>query len=305
MLLYVTWDVNPELFSIGGLTVRWYGALWALGIFLALIIVGKLYKNEKLPETWMDKQFMYVVIGTILGARLGHCFFYEWHLLKQPVEFLGITFKYGNPYLSKPWELLYIWQGGLASHGGALGIIIAMYFYNKKVTHKGFIWGFDRLVIGAAITGAAIRLGNLMNSEIYGSVTNLPWGFIFTQDPQGDGLPHHPTQIYEILYCLVTFAVTWWLYWKKKAYLREGLIFGVFLIGVFGTRFLLEFIKLNQEDFEGGLLLNMGQILSIPFIIWGLYLIFYHSKKHITVPAVEVETERVKPPKSKKQNLTK
>ncbi len=300
ILNYITWDVDPELFSIGPLTVRWYGLLWAIGIFLALIIVNKLYKNEKLPESWIDKKFFYMVIGVIVGARLGHCLFYEWHLLPQPVEILGITFKYGNPFLAKPWEMLYVWQGGLSSHGGAFGLMAAMYFYNKNVTKKGFIWGFDRLVIGVAVAGACIRLGNLMNSEIYGGVTNLPWGFIFVRDPRGDGLPHHPTQIYEMLYCLITFAIIWWMYWKKQAYKRVGLIFGVFLIGIFGTRFLLEFIKLDQEAFESGMWLNMGQILSIPFIIWGIYLIFFYSKKHIEKEEVPVNTEKVRQPKKKK-----
>lgn len=305
-LLYIVWDVNPELFSIGPVTIRWYGALWALGIFLALIIVQKLYKHEKLPDNWMDKQFIYVVVGTVLGARLGHCLFYEWELLAEPVKILGITFKYGNYYLSHPWQIFNVFNGGLAglaSHGGAIGIILAMHFYNKKVTHKGFIWGFDRLVIGAAITGACIRLGNLMNSEIYGSVTDMPWGFIFVQDPQGDGLPHHPTQIYEMLYCLVTFGVIWWMYWKKKAYRRTGLIFGVFLIGIFGTRFLLEFIKLDQGAFEQGMFLNMGQWLSVPFIIWGIYLII-KSKHRIQpeeVEEVKPAAEKVRPPKRKKQ----
>ena len=194
-----------------------------------------------------------------------------------PVTFLGITFKYGNHYLSHPWELLYIWHGGLASHGGAIGILIALYLFNKNVSHKGFIWGLDRLVIGAAITGACIRFGNLMNSEIYGSATSLPWGFIFVRD--GQTQPMHPTQIYEMLYCLITFAVIWWLYWKKEAYKKNGLLFGVFLIGIFGSRFILEFIKLDQEAFESGMLLNMGQILSVPFIIWGIWLIIRSGQK--------------------------
>ena len=287
LLNYITWNVDPEIFSIGPAIVRWYGLMWALGILLALLIVQKLYKHEKLPEAWIDKQFLYVVIGTILGARLGHCLFYEWHIMKEPVQFLGITFKYMNPYLSEPWKLLFIWQGGLASHGGAIGILIAMYYYNKKVTHKGFLWGMDRLVIGAAITGFCIRFGNLMNSEIYGSATNLPWGFIFVRE--GETAPMHPTQIYEMIYCFVTFVVCWWLYWKKQAYKRTGFIFGVFLLGIFGTRFLLEFIKLNQEAFEGGMLLNMGQILSIPFIIWGIGLVI-DAKNHIQGEAITPET---------------
>lgn len=277
MLNYITWNVDPELFSIGPLTVRWYGLLWAVGIWLALLIVQKIFKKEKHPDAWVDKLFIYTVLGTILGARLGHCFFYEWKELAEPISFMGITFKYGNHYLSHPWELLYIWRGGLASHGGAIGILIAMYFYNKNVSKKGFIWIFDRLVIGVALTGAAIRLGNLMNSEIYGTATSLPWGFIFVRDGQTE--PMHPTQIYEMIYCLVTFAVTYWLYYKKEAYKKPGLIFGVFLLGIFGTRFLLEFIKLNQEAFESGMILNMGQILSIPFIVWGIWLLINSNKQ--------------------------
>ncbi len=280
LLNFITWDVNPVFLHLGPLTIRWYGLLWALGIWLTLIIVQKLFKNEQLPDAWIDKLFMYTVLGAIIGARLGHCFFYEWKLLPEPVTFLGITFKYGNYYITHPWELLYIWHGGLASHGGAIGILIAIYFYNKNVSKKGYIWVFDRLVIGVAICGAAIRMGNLMNSEIYGSATTLPWGFIFIRDISGDGLPHHPTQIYEMIYCLATFGITWWLYWKKEAYKRTGLIFGVFLIGIFGSRFLLEFIKLDQEAFESGLILNMGQILSIPFIIWGIWLIIRSSKNN-------------------------
>jgi prolipoprotein diacylglyceryl transferase len=284
MLNYITWTVDPELFSVGSLTVRWYGLLWAIGIWLALVIVQKIFKHEKHPEAWVDKLFIYTVLGTIIGARLGHCFFYEWKELAEPVTFLGITFKYGNYYLSHPWELLYIWRGGLASHGGAIGILIAMYYYNKNVSKKGYIWIFDRLVIGVALAGASIRLGNLMNSEIYGTATTLPWGFIFVRDGQTE--PMHPTQIYEMIYCLVTFAVTYWLYYKKEAYKKTGFIFGVFLLGIFGTRFLLEFIKLNQEAFESGMILNMGQILSVPFIIWGIWLIMNRNK------AVAVKTKK-------------
>lgn len=279
LLNYINWNVDPELFSIGPVHVRWYGALWALGIWLALIVVQKLFKHEKLPDLWIDKLFIYTVIGTIAGARLGHCLFYEWHPLAEPTSFLGITFHYTNYYFTRPWELLYVWRGGLASHGGAIGILIALYLYNKNVTHKGFLWGLDRLVIGAALTGAAIRLGNLMNSEIYGSATSLPWGFIFVRD--GQTQPMHPTQIYEMIYCLVTFAVTWWLYWKKEAYKKTGLIYGVFLLGIFGSRFLLEFIKLDQESFEAGMILNMGQILSLPFIIWGFWLVFRTTREQV------------------------
>ncbi len=272
MLNYIIWNVDPALLHLGPLTIRWYGLLWALGIYATLLITQKIFKHEKISELWLDKLFMYTVIGAVVGARLGHCLFYEWQLLPEPVTFLGISFKYGNHYLGSPWELLYVWRGGLASHGGAIGILIAMILYNKNVSKKGIVWIFDRLLIGVALCGASIRLGNLMNSEIYGNATSLPWGFIFVRT--GETQAMHPTQIYEILYCLATFVILWWLYWKKEAYKKSGLIFGVFLIGVFGSRFLLEFIKLNQEAFESSMPINMGQILSLPFIVWGITLIF-------------------------------
>jgi prolipoprotein diacylglyceryl transferase len=333
LLNFITWNVDPVLFHLGPLAVRWYGLLWAIGIYATLIITQKLYKHENLNLEWVDKLFIYTVVGTILGARLGHCLFYEW-----------------DYYSANPIKILYIWQGGLASHGGAIGIVVAMYFFNRNVSKKGYIWIFDRLVIGVAICGAAIRLGNLMNSEIYGNATTVPWAFefirdsIINRDPMAiystlaksgiiannmiDKLPQaighlseyskitfgemedlliqghfiksnqagelanilisnklmiktasHPTQIYEILYCLLTFVVTWFLYWKKEAYKKNGLIFGVFLIGIFGSRFLLEFIKLNQVDFESSMFLNMGQILSLPFIAWGIWLIINSNKK--------------------------
>jgi phosphatidylglycerol---prolipoprotein diacylglyceryl transferase len=276
LLNFITWNVDPILFQLGPIAVRWYGLSWALGIYLTLLITQKIFKNEGLPDEWIDKLFMYTVIGAIAGARLGHCFFYEWKALKEPVEFIGITFKYGNSYFTHPWELLYVWQGGLASHGGALGILIAMILYNKNVSKKGLSWIFDRLLVGVTLCGASIRFGNLMNSEIYGSQTDLPWGFIFVRT--GETVPMHPTQIYEIIYCLITFGVLYWMYWKKEAYKINGLIFGTFLIGVFGSRFCLEFIKNNQEAFESYLPLNMGQILSLPLIITGIILLIRSYK---------------------------
>jgi len=275
LLNYIPWDVNPEIFRIGAVAVRWYGLFWAIGIYATLLITTKIFKHEKLPEAWVDKLFIYTVLGAILGARLGHCLFYEWKLVAEPISFLGITFNYENHYLSHPWELLFVWRGGLASHGGAIGILIAMILFNKNVSKKGINWIFDRLLIGVCLCGAAIRFGNLMNSEIYGDATSLPWGFIFVRT--GETQPMHPTQIYEMIYCLVTFAIMWFMYWKKEAYKKNGLLFGIFLIGVFGSRFMLEFIKNNQEAFESGLPLNMGQWLSIPFIVWGIWLLLRNS----------------------------
>lgn len=285
MLQYIVWDVDPVLFSLGPLSVRWYGLLWAIGIYLTLIVVGKTYKKEQLEEKYLDKLFVYTLAGAIIGARLGHCFFYEWHLLNEPIEFLGITFRYGNEYLLKPWKLIAIWEGGLASHGGTIGILTAIFLYHKKVLpEKSLLWILDRLVIGIAICGACIRLGNLMNSEIFGYPTTLPWGFMFVRSYEWKMLyadkACHPTQIYEMIYCLVTFGILLFMYWKTNIYKREGIGFGVFMICIFGTRFVLEFIKLNQESFEATFTLNMGQILSIPFIILGLWCVFRALSKN-------------------------
>ena len=277
MLQYIVWDVDPVCFSLGPLTVRWYGVMWALGIWLVLFIMGKIYKKEQIAEPLLDKLFMYVLLGAVIGARLGHCLFYEWHLLENPVEFLGITFNYGNEYLLKPWKLIAIWEGGLASHGGAIGILLAVWLYNKKWLKRGFVWLLDRLIIGIALCGACIRFGNLMNSEIFGFPTSLPWGFMFVRSFEWQtlyaGQACHPTQIYEMIYCLVTFIVCGLLYKKYDAGKKIGLLLGIFWIGIFGTRFVLEFIKNNQEAFESSFILNMGQLLSLPFIVWGIYLI--------------------------------
>jgi prolipoprotein diacylglyceryl transferase len=226
-----------------------------------------------------------MTLGVIIGARLGHCWFYEWHeaalLGQEPLHILGLTFNYRNPYIEHPLWLLKIWEGGLSSHGGALGLITAGIILDRKHFHTGIPWIFDRLVIGIAITATLIRFGNLMNSEIYGGPTDLPWGFVFVRD--GQTVPCHPTQIYEMLYCIVAGLVSLWMYKKTNAKQRPGLIFGVWLLIVFVTRFILEFIKFDQEAFEANFVLNMGQVLSIPLIIWGVWLI-WSALKHDPVP---------------------
>lgn len=297
-LLSIVWNVNPIAFSIGSLSVRWYGICWAVGIYLCYLVQVALYKRDKCPEEWADKLFMYIVIGAIVGARLGHCFFYEWHECVnglQPIHFLGMTFHYRNEFIENPLKLIEIWNGGLASHGGAIGIIIAAILLDKKHFHKGLMWMLDRLVIGVAITAFLIRLGNLMNSEIYGGPTDLPWGFSFPvfsgnmvhgkMAVLGHTVPCHPTQIYEMLYCVVAGVVSAWLYYKTDAAKRTGLIFGVWIEIVFFTRFMLEFIKNDQEAFEANFFLNMGQILSLPFIIWAAYLIIRAYRRPMTKDA--------------------
>jgi prolipoprotein diacylglyceryl transferase len=267
MLSVITWTADPVAFTIPLLEreVRWYGIVFAAGFLLGVWIVSKIWKHEQLKEDWFDKLFFYVIIATAVGARLGHCFFY-------------------NPgyYLANPIEILKIWEGGLASHGGTLGIIIAIWIYSKKVTHKSMLWTFDRLVIPVGFVAALIRIGNLMNHEIYGHATDVSWAFRFITNiplwekgaPAVFSDPSHPTQLYEAFFYILTACICLWMYWKRNDYKYRGLIFGVFLIGIFLSRFFIEFMKNNQEDFENAMFLNMGQLLSIPFIIAGIWFVW-------------------------------
>lgn len=259
MLAYIHWSVDPEIFSIGPLSVRYYGLMWALAFYLGYVVFNNFVKKEGLKEGFLDSLTMYMVIGTVLGARLGHCLFYE------PAY-----------YLSNPLEILKIWQGGLASHGAAIGILVALYFFARK--HKvPMIYVVDRVVITVALGGAFIRLGNLMNSEIYGVETSLPWGFIFVRN--NELFPKHPTQLYEALSYFVIFFLLYFYYRKQEGKTKTGFIFGIFLILLFAARFLIEYVKEPQVDFEKTMALNMGQWLSVPFILAGVFFVVYSYLK--------------------------
>jgi prolipoprotein diacylglyceryl transferase len=258
-LQIIPWNVDPEIFRIGNFAVRWYGLLFASGFVIGYYILRKIFKNEGLGDATLDRLTVYVAVGTIIGARLGHCLFYE-------PEF----------YLANPIQILYVWKGGLASHGAAIGILLMLWLFVRK-EKKPFIWAIDRVVIVVALAGALIRLGNLMNSEIYGIETNLPWGFVFLRN--GESVPKHPTQIYESLAYLLTFVILLMVYWKNKGKQKPGLLFGLFLILVFGFRFLVEYIKNDQVTFEAGMNFNMGQLLSIPFILAGIALLVWAFRK--------------------------
>jgi len=269
LLSYITWNADPTAFTIPFVDreIRWYAFAFVIGFALGLWIVKKIWNNENLNPDWYDKLFLYVIIATVVGARLGHVLFY-------------------NPgyYFSHPIEILKTWEGGLASHGGTIGIIIAVWIYSKKVTHKSMLWTFDRLVVPVGFVGALIRIGNLMNHEIYGHETTVPWAFRFIENlpawSRGYAAvyspPSHPTQIYEAFLYTLTGFICLWMYWKRKDYKYEGLIFGVFLIGIFLSRFVVEYFKNVQEDFEVKMIhsigINMGQLLSIPFILVGIWL---------------------------------
>lgn len=258
-LSYIVWNADPVLID-SFVTVRWYGLMFAIGFWIGFNIVARMYKHEGAPEKWMGLLLIWVAAGTIIGARLGHVFFYAW-----------------DYYSEHPWKILATWEGGLASHGGAIGVIVAVILYSIFTTKRSPLWTFDKLVVAIALVGALIRIGNLMNSEIFGYPTTLPWGFMFVRSAEWhalyEGQACHPTQLYEAFCYLALFGLLMWMYWRKNAQCRPGLIFGTFLVGIFLPRFFIEFIKNDQADFEAGMLLNMGQLLSIPFVLVGVFFI--------------------------------
>lgn len=254
----IYWNADPVMFSLGPLSVRWYGLMFAVGFIIGYNIMERMFRHEGAPERWLGILLAYVAIATIVGARLGHVFFYEW-----------------DYYSQHPGEIVKIWNGGLASHGGTIAIIIALFLFSWFTSHKPASWVFDKIVIPIALVGAMIRFGNLMNSEIYGCATDLPWGFVFVRN--GETVAAHPTQLYESLCYLVLFVVLMWMYWKKNAQERPWLITGVFFIGIFLPRFLIEYIKNVQVSSEYEMIarygMNIGQMLSIPFILIGVFLV--------------------------------
>ena len=290
LLNYITWDVDPVLFSLGPLQVRWYGLLWALGFLIGYFVMRGIYRREKMTDDSLDKLLVYMLLSTVIGARLGHCLFYE------PKE-----------YLANPISMLYIWEGGLASHGGAIGILVGLWLYvrsyNKSKKEKdnlqkiNYIWILDRIVVAVCLVGALIRVGNVMNHEIYGTPTSLPWGFVFMRGaeqfcgtfdnytqctswasccPPSEWLPCHPTGLYEAFFCLVAMGILLWMYYKRDlGHKQPGLMFGTFLIIIFGSRILIEFLKNVQVAFEENMTFDMGQWLSVPFVVIGIVMIVW------------------------------
>lgn len=264
-ILFVNWHMNPEIFHIGSFSIRWYSLLFISGFFIGWFIFKWFFKREGVPEKLLDPLLYTLLIGTIVGARLGHCIFY------QPDYYFGSWKGF--------WEIFMVWKGGLASHGGTIALIIAMWWFSRHYGRRyGFdmLWLLDRLCITVCFAGALIRLGNLCNSEIYGDVTGLPWGFIFSL--RGETEPKHPTQLYEALSYVILGFVLLWLYKNRLDKLKSGTLLGIFFIVLFGMRFLIEFIKEPQVGFEESMALNMGQLLSIPFIVAGTVLLVYSLK---------------------------
>lgn len=266
-LLFVHWHVDPVIFHLGGFGLRWYSLLFISGFILGWFIFRWFFRREGVSETLLDSLLYTLLIATIVGARLGHCIFY------QPDYYFGSW----QGFL----EIFMPWKGGLASHGGTIALLFAMLWYAHHYGRKNnfdFVWLLDRLCIAVAFAATFIRLGNLMNSEIYGDVTTLPWGFIF--DLRHETEPKHPTQIYEALTYLILGIVLISMYKYKLNKLYRGTFIGIFFIVCFGMRFLIEFIKEPQVEFENDMVLNMGQLLSIPFVLLGIgFLIYAYVKK--------------------------
>jgi prolipoprotein diacylglyceryl transferase len=259
LLAFIEWSVSPEIFHLGPVSVRWYGFLFAMAFVAGYFIMTWVFKKESRPQPDLEQLSVYMIFGTVIGARLGHCLFY-------------------NPeyYLANPIEILKVWEGGLASHGAALGILSALYLFSKKKKNYPMLWTLDRIVIVVALAGTFIRLGNLFNSEIIGRPTEVSWAFIFTAV---DNIPRHPAQLYESIAYFIIFLILLFMYYKGIEKNKTGLLFGLFLVLVFTFRFFIEFLKENQSGFEAGMTLNMGQILSIPFVFTG-FIFIARSFKH-------------------------
>lgn len=250
---YLVWNVKPEIFRLGPFAPRWYGLLFASGFVLGYYILLQIYRKEKRPEKNLSSLFLYVFVGTPVGARLGHVLFY------QP-----------DYYLARPWEILMVWRGGLASHGGFIGVLIAICLYLRKYRDMGFLELSDRLAIPALLAAALIRIGNFFNSEILGIPSNLPWAIIFIRV---DSVPRHPAMLYESLAYAIVFTALYIAYWKTEIVKIPGRILGASFVPCFTARFLIEFVKEEQVPFEHAMSLNMGQLLSVPFVLMGLYLL--------------------------------
>lgn len=302
--LSITWSWDPTLIMLGNIDIRWYGLMWAIAILAAERICNFTFKHEGLPPRTLESAFLWIVLGTFLGARIGHCLFYE-----------------PETYLPEPWRIITdIRDGGMASHGATIGILIGIWFFTKR-NHLPFIWGLDRIAIVAPLSGAIIRFGNLFNHEIVGYPTDLPWAFKFVRhdayrafvDYDGDvpaeilaEIPaRHPAQLYEALCYLITFAVILWVYYRKDVGRRRpGLLFGMAMIGIFLTRFFIEFCKERQVSFEDGMALDMGQWLSIPFILVGIAFIIYSLRRPVVadVNAVVNTANKLYNQEDKKKN---
>lgn len=264
ILNFIEWNVEPAIFSLAGREIRYYGLLFALSFLLGIKLMEKIFSKEGVEHKKLDKLFVAVMIGTVVGARLGHVFFYDW------VE-----------YKDDLWSIFKVWEGGLASHGAVIGIFLSLVWYERKILPGKMMWVLDRVVLPIALACFFIRLGNLFNHEILGVQTDVAWAFLFKYGGDNPVVPRHPAQLYESLLYLIVFATLYKAYWSWDWKANKGKMFGFFMMALFSIRFFIEFFKEKQTDSEANLLgdsLNMGHLLSIPLILVGLYF-FIKSKK--------------------------
>lgn len=261
---HFVWDAPKEIFKIGNYGPRWYGLFFALGFLVSYQIMQSIFRREGKDTDTLSSLLTHLMLGTVIGARLGHIIFYE------PLK-----------YLHDPIRIFYVWEGGLASHGGTIGVLLALWLYRRKHPDQGYLWLADRLSIGVAFTGACIRIGNFFNQEILGKASDLPWAIIFAE--RQDGIPRHPAMLYESLSYLCLAGFLYYRYTKTKGE-PAGQMIGILFVWIFTSRFFIEFVKENQVEFESSMSLNMGQLLSIPFVLLGLYLIFRGRRQSPAAP---------------------
>jgi prolipoprotein diacylglyceryl transferase len=277
MTLFINWTIDSQLIE-GWRTPNLYGLLFVSGIVMGYFVIRKMFKAEQVSDKILDSLVTYMVLATIIGARLGHVFFYG------PYWDGIVNGKFERGYFSHPGDIIKIWEGGLASHGAAIAILIALFIFSKKFSKMSYIWILDRIAAPIAIAGTFIRLGNLVNHEMVGYETTVPWAFKFHyyfNEATGfyDPTPRHPAQLYEAICYFISFWLLLYLYWKLKKWQQPGFVFGSFLILIFGSRIICECFKLGQTARDYTLLLNTGQLLSIPLVIAGIYLVYNASKK--------------------------
>jgi prolipoprotein diacylglyceryl transferase len=260
ILAQVRWDVDPIIFNLGPLPIRWYSVGWLLAFGVGFFILQWIYRKEGKPEEDPEPVLFYTLVGAMIGARLGHCLFYR-----------------PDFYLANPIEIIAVWKGvrGLASHGGALGILLSLFIYTRRHPDQPYLWLMDRVVVPTALGGMFIRLGNLMNSEILGVPSDGPWAMVFLRV---DTLPRHPAQLYEALAYLLIFLVLFTYYRKRGTDIPHGRLLGAFLVLIFTARFFIEFVKERHVPFEAGLPLSMGQFLSIPMVALGVGLLWWSGR---------------------------
>jgi phosphatidylglycerol:prolipoprotein diacylglycerol transferase len=268
----INWNIESQIFEEYK-TPNLYGLLFVSGLIIGYVVIRKMFKKENISDSVLDKLVMYVVLGTVIGARLGHVLFYGPYWDSPEM---------GRGYFSHPLDIFKVWEGGLASHGAAVMLLILLYIFSVKVAHKPYLWILDRIAAPIAIAGCFIRLGNLVNHEMVGDITTVPWGFRFMHhdcnyitDCLWSEIPvRHPAQLYEAICYFISFFILLFLYWKKELWRKPGVVFGAFLLLIFGARFFVEFFKLGQTARDEYLPINTGQLLSIPLILAGIYLLW-------------------------------